>query len=174
MLLPKEDLLKESKCLAGLNGSRNNNQMVRNKISTSSCWKAGEKNKDLQDCWNKQSGNGCVYQWRNKWTKNSCFVTADLHVLCIHLVLACFVFWADLHPLPHKGFSESLHSQSQLKARRTNVSCAADPSPSPGASGPGKATSPAEPQLLQGYLHITALPRKEPSSPPSVWNRQNS
>lgn len=43
MLLLKEDLLKESKCLAGLNGSRNNNQMVRNKISTSSCRKAGKK-----------------------------------------------------------------------------------------------------------------------------------
>lgn len=43
MLLLKEDLLKESKCLAGLNGSRNNNQMVKNRISTSSCRKAGEK-----------------------------------------------------------------------------------------------------------------------------------
>lgn len=42
MLLMKEDLLKESKCLAGLNGSRNNHQMVRNKISTYSCKKAGK------------------------------------------------------------------------------------------------------------------------------------
>ena len=40
MLMMKEDLLKESKCLAGLNGSRNNNQMVRNKLS--SCTKAGK------------------------------------------------------------------------------------------------------------------------------------
>lgn len=39
-LTMKEDLLKESKCLAGLNGSRNNNQMVRNKLS--SCTKAGK------------------------------------------------------------------------------------------------------------------------------------
>ena len=42
MLMMKEDLLKESKCLARGNGSRNDNQMVRNKISTSSCSKAGK------------------------------------------------------------------------------------------------------------------------------------